>query len=203
MVYRSVADLEAGLEHIRESPRSVGTLELIVRRPAVDAREVLDEGQLDLVVGLIGDNWRVKGSTSTPDGSANPLGQLTVMNARAAALVAGLPERMALAGDQLFVDLDLSDANLPAGTWLAVGDAVIEITAKPHRGCHKFAARFGPDALRFVNTGPGRTLNLRGRNARVVVPGTVRRGNEVRRVATSSGGGQPAVTAAGVTPDGG
>ena len=104
------------------------------------------------------------------------------MNARTAALVAGQRERWALAGDQLYVDLDLSETNLPAGTRLAVGQALIEITAKPHRGCSKFAARFGPDALRFVNTGPGRALNLRGRNARVLAGGVVRRGDLVRRL---------------------
>ena len=182
VAYRSVESLQAGLDHIRRSPTSEGTLELIVRRPAIDAREVLEEGQLDRTVGLRGDNWSVKASTSTPDGSPHPEAQITVMNARTAALVAGQRERWALAGDQLYVDLDLSETNLPAGTRLAVGEAVIEITAKPHRGCPKFAARFGPDALRFVNTGPGRALNLRGRNARVLAGGIVRRGDLVRRL---------------------
>ena len=182
MAYRTAEDLQAGLDYIRRSPQSEGTLELIVRRPTIGAREVLDEGQLDLAVGLIGDNWPVKASTATPDGSPDPDGQITLMNARTAGVVAGQRERWALAGDQLYVDLDLSDANLPPGTRLAIGDAVIEITAKPHLGCAKFAARFGRDALRFVNTGAGRVLNLRGRNARVVVPGTIRRGDLVRRV---------------------
>ncbi len=158
-----------------------------MRRPTIGAREVLEEGQLDLTVGLIGDNWRVKASTATPDGSPDPAGQITLMNARTAGVVAGQRERWALAGDQLYVDLDLSDANLPPGTRLAIGDAVIEITAKPHLGCAKFAARFGRDALRFVNTGAGRVLNLRGRNARVVVPGTIRRGDLVRRWPTAGG----------------
>jgi hypothetical protein len=180
MAYRAVEDLQTGLDYIRQSPRSDGTLELIVRRPAIGAREILEEGTLDATVGLIGDNWSVKSSTATPDGSPDPAGQITLMNARTAGLIAGQRERWALAGDQLYVDLDLSDANLPAGTRLAVGATVIEITAKPHLGCAKFAARFGPDALRFVNTGPGRLLNLRGRNARVVVPGTIRRGDLVR-----------------------
>ena len=152
-----------------------------MRRPAIGVREVLEEGDLDLAIGLTGDNWSVKASTATPDGSPDPAGQITLMNARTAGVIAGQPERWALAGDQLYVDLDLSDANLPAGTRLAVGDAVIEITAKPHLGCAKFAARFGRDALRFVNTGPGRRLNLRGRNARVVVPGTIRRGDSSGR----------------------
>jgi hypothetical protein len=133
----------------------------------------------------------VRSSTSTPDGSPHPDGQLTIMNVRTIALVAGLPERWPLAGDQLYVDLDLSAAGLPAGTRLAVGEAVIEVTAKPHRGCHKFAARFGHDALRFVNTGPGRVLNLRGRNARVIVPGVIRRGDPVRRLESQGWPGVP------------
>jgi hypothetical protein len=176
--------LDAGLEHIRQSPTDHGTLELIVCRPAVDERRVLEEGHLDLTVGLVGDTWSVRSTTSTPDGSPNPDGQLTLMNARAIGLVAGLPDRWPLAGDQLYVDLDLSEAGLPAGTRLAIGlgGVVIEVTTKPHRGCAKFAARFGPEALRFVNTGPGRVLNLRGRNARVVTPGVIRQGDAVRRV---------------------
>lgn len=176
--------LEGGLDHIRRSPTDNGKLELIVCRPAVDARQVLETGQLDLVTGLTGDTWSVRHNTRTPDGSPDPDGQLTLMNARAIAVVSGAsePERWALAGDQLFVDLDLSEAGLPAGTQLGVGEAVIEVTAKPHRGCAKFAARFGPDALRFVNIGPGRILNLRGRNARVVTPGTIRRMDVVRRL---------------------
>ena len=179
--------LEAGLDHIRQSPTDDGVLELIVRRPEVDEREMLDTGQLDLAVGLVGDNWRTKGSSSTPDGSPHPDAQLTVMNYRSAALVAGSPDRVPLAGDQLYLDLDLSEARLPAGSRLAIGQTVIEITAKPHRGCDKFAARFGVAALRFVNIGAGRELNLRGRNARVVVGGTIRRGDQVRRFPPSSG----------------
>jgi len=174
--------MEAGLDHIRRSPRDGGTLELIVRRPAVDAREVLESAELDPKVGLVGDNWLERGSSSTPDGSANRDAQVTVMNYRCAALVAGSPSRVALAGDQLYVDLDLSESELPAGSLLAIGEATIELTAKPHRGCDKFAARFGTAALRFVNLGAGSELRLRGRNARVVVGGTIRRGDRVLRL---------------------
>jgi hypothetical protein len=175
--------LAAGLDHIRQSPVDNGRLELIVCRPAVNERRVLEEGRLDRATGLIGDMWSVRSSTATPDGSPDPNGQVTIVNSRAIALVAGLPERWPLAGDQLYVDLDLSEAELPAGAQLAIGDAVVEITAKAHRGCAKYAARFGREALRFVNTGPGRVLNLRGRNARVVTPGTIRPGDAVRRLA--------------------
>jgi hypothetical protein len=182
--HRSRPELEAGLENIRRSPINVGTLEMIVARPAVDARDVLEEGRLDLERGLVGDTWRVRGSSSTPDGSAHPDAQLTVMNARAAALVAGTADHGGLAGDQLYLYLylDLSTARLPAGSRLQIGEAVIEITAKPHRGCAKFAARFGNEALRLVNTGEGPAMGLRGRNAKVVVPGVIRRGDTVRLV---------------------
>jgi hypothetical protein len=174
--------LSAGLDHVRQSPGDRGRVAMIVRRPAADAREVLEEGHLDLVHGLSGDNWLARGSSLTPDGAAHPEAQLTLMNVRVADLVAGGPERRVLAGDQLFVDLDLSVANLPAGTRLALGAAVLEVTPKPHLGCAKFSARFGVDALKLVNAPIGRELRLRGLNARVVVPGTVRPGDEIRKL---------------------
>lgn len=183
MLHRGYEELVAGLEHVRRSPSDHGTLEMIVCRPAEGARQVLDHGRLDPADGLVGDSWRARGSRSGADGSADPEDQLTVMNSRLAALVAGTADHGGLAGDQLYVDLDLSADRLPAGTRLEIGEAVVEITAKPHRGCAKFAARFGSDALRFVNTGPGRLLNLRGRNARVIVAGTVRPGDTLTRVA--------------------
>jgi hypothetical protein len=178
----STAALEAGLDDVRESPLDGGTVELIVRRPAVDEREVLVEGTLDADTGLAGDTWHVRGSTRTTDGSPHPGMQLTVMNSRAALLVARGPGRRMLAGDQLYVDLDLSLANLPPGARLALGSAVIEVTEVPHLGCAKFAARFGEDAWRFVNSRVGRELRLRGLNARVVVAGTVRPGDVIGKL---------------------
>ena len=157
-------------------------MELIVRRPAVDEREVLDEATLDAAEGLVGDTWKVRGSRRTPDGSAHPEMQLNIMNARAARLVAGDDDRRPLAGDQLYFDLDISVANLPPGTRLALGTAVIEVTPQPHTGCAKFARRFGEEALKFVNSDVGKQLRLRGMNAKVVVPGTVRAGDEVRKL---------------------
>jgi hypothetical protein len=182
MQHRTAEELTVGLDQIRQSPATAGTVELIVRRPVENEREVLDEGMLDLELGLVGDAWKARGSRSTPDGSANPLTQLTLMNARTADLVTGSRERWPLAGDQLYVDLDLSIENLPAGTQLAVGDAVVEITPEPHTGCAKFSARFGTDALKFVNKSPGRELRLRGVNARVVTPGAVRPGDAVKKL---------------------
>jgi hypothetical protein len=175
VVHATTDELLAGLEHVRSSPADQGTLELIVRRPAEGLREVLDQGELDLEVGLVGDRWHL-GSSPTNDS------QLTLMNARLAQLVAGGRERWPLAGDQLYVDLDLSVENLPAGTHLAVGEAVLELTEVPHTGCAKFSARFGTEALKFVNKSPGRELRLRGANARVVTPGTVRVGDAVTKL---------------------
>ena len=182
MNHPTTATLEAGLDEVRRSPEDVGRVELIVRRPAVDEREVLEEATLDPAEGLVGDTWKVRGSRRMPDGSAHPDMQLNIMNARAARLVAGDDHRRQLAGDQLYFDLDISVTNLPPGTQLALGTAVIEVTAQPHTGCAKFARRFGEEALKFVNSDVGKQLRLRGMNARVVVAGTVRAGDEVRKL---------------------
>ena len=182
MDHRSEDELAAGLPRILESPTTAGTVELIVRRPVENEREVLDEGVLDRELGLVGDAWHARGSSRSPDGSANPLAQLTLMNARAADLVTGGRDRWPLAGDQLYVDLDLSVENLPAGSRLALGDAVVEITSEPHTGCAKFSARFGSEALKFVNKSPGRELRLRGVNARVITPGAVRSGDAISKL---------------------
>ena len=183
MAHLGAEELAAGLAEIRDAPADAGTVQMIVRRPAEDEREVLEEARLTLEDGVAGDHWRSRGSHSTPDGSADPDRQLTVMGARVVDLLAGgNRDAWPLAGDQLYVDLDLGVANLPAGTRLAIGDAVIEVTEPPHTGCAKFSARFGSAALRFVNSPDGRALRLRGLNARVVRPGTVRRGDSIRRL---------------------
>ena len=174
--------LRAGLDHIRQSPRTTGVLELIVRRPRTEAREVLDSGELDLAEGLVGDNWRERGSSQTPDGSAHPEMQLTLTNTRAMAVVAREEERWPLAGDQLYVDFDLSVDNIPPGTRLSLGEAVIEITEPPHTGCKKYAARFGLEALKFISSPEGKRLQLRGVNARIVRPGAIRVGDVVRKL---------------------
>ena len=180
--YLTTEELEAGLGDIYLSPKNDGRIDLIVCRPDVEKREALPEGKLDLVEGLVGDNWKARGSTSTADGSAHPEMQLNIMNSRVIALLAQEQERWQLAGDQLYIDMDLSDNNLPAGTRLALGSAIIEITAKPHSGCKKFAARFGQDAIKFVNSPLGKELHLRGLNAKVIQLGTIQIGDVVKKI---------------------
>lgn len=182
MEHLDTAALEAGLDHVRSSPAMQGTLEMIVRRPAIDAREELEVGRLDLAEGLVGDTWNQRPSSRTADGSPHPDMQLNLANARMVAHYAGSRDRWPLAGDQLYVDLDLSTANLPPGTRLQIGEAVIEITDQPHTGCAKFTRRFGLDAHRLVNSPVGRELNLRGINARVVTAGEIRRGDLVTKL---------------------
>ncbi|MEQ1785893.1 MAG: MOSC domain-containing protein [Acidimicrobiales bacterium] len=186
MTHRSTADLEAALGDLCAAPADGGRVELVVRRPREGEREILDVGTLDLQEGLVGDTWSTRTSRRTPDGSAHPEMQLNVISARLSSLVAVDPQRRPLAGDQLHVDLDLSEENLPPGTRLALGTAVIEVTAEPHTGCAKFVERFGRDAMQFVNSPRGRQLRLRGLNAKVVVPGTVRPGDEIWKVPTGT-----------------
>ena len=180
--YLSTSELEAGLEHIRQAPKEQGTLKMIVRRPWEDERESVERGELSLSEGLIGDNWKTRGSQHTPDGSAHLYAQITIMNARCIALLAQSEERWALAGDQLFVDFDLSEDNIPAGTRLAIGSAILEVSAEPHSGCKKFSARFGVEAMKFVNSPEGKRLHLRGINARIVRAGTIQVGDMVSRI---------------------
>lgn len=175
-------ELEAALDHLRETPKDEGVVELIVRRPQIDEREVLELAELDPLQGLIGDNWISRGSRRTPDGSPHPEMQINIMNSRVAALVAQEKERWSLAGDQLYIDMDLSKENLPPGTRLAIGSAVVEVSPLPHTGCHKFIARFGEDAMKFVNSALGKELCLRGINAKVVQAGTVRLGSTAKKV---------------------
>jgi len=178
----SLQEMEAGLDSIRRSPKEIGKLIMIVQRPETDTRQVLEEGRLDPSEGLVGDNWKMRGSHSMPDGSANPDMQLNLMNVRVIALISPDKARWALAGDQLYVDLDLSGSNVPPGTRLAIGTAVIEVTAPPHLGCKKFSARFGSDAVKFVNSAEGKDLHMRGINARIVQAGIVRVEDVVRKL---------------------
>ena len=180
--HSSPEQLEAGLGEILGSPPLQGELKLIVQRPAVDQRNEVEAGRLDTEQGLIGDNWLSRGRPRSADTPPDPDTQLNIMNARVAALVARVPDRWQLAGDQLYVDLDLSDENLPPGTKLTLGTAIIQVTAVPHTGCKKFAQRFGWDAMKFVNTETGRQHNLRGINARVVQSGDIQVGGAIEKL---------------------
>jgi hypothetical protein len=179
----TAGELEAGLGEIGASPKDEGRLELIVRRPQTGAREVIEEGELDSIAGLVGDTWKARASRRTADQSPHPDMQITIMSSRVIALVAQSKDRWPIAGDQLFVDMDLSEANLPPGTRLALGAAIVEVTDQPHTGCSKFVERFGLDAMKFVNSPGGRALNLRGINAKVVRGGVIRVGDAVTKVA--------------------
>jgi hypothetical protein len=174
-------DFSEAQAHVRSAPRDLGVVHAIVRRPSVESRQVVAEAMLDEDDGLVGDNWRARGSSSTPDGSANREAQLAIMSTRVLEAIEPDPARWALAGDQLLVDIDLSIEHLPPGTRLLIGGAELMISEKPHTGCAKFSARFGSDALRWINTVEGRELRLRGVNARVVRGGLVRVGDEIRR----------------------
>ncbi len=204
VIHQTLPQLELGLEQIRQSPADNGTVQLIVRRPREGKREVVAEGELDLEHGLVGDNWLERGSRMTEDGSAHLEMQLTIMNSRAIALIAGHSQlslfqeeegaafsadqdRWALAGDQFFVDFDLSQNNLPAGTQLEIGSAIVEVTTLPHNGCKLFAGRYGTDAVKFVNSPIGKQLRLRGLNAKVIRPGKVRSGEAIRKVNLTRG----------------
>ena len=178
----TVDELEAGLENILRSPKDNGVLDMIVRRPQIEEREVLTEGRLDMVEGLEGDNWKTRGSTKTADNSAHPEMQINIMNSRVIDLVANGKDRWHLAGDQLFIDMDLSDENLPAGTKLSIGEAVLEVTPIPHSGCKKFTARFGLEAMKFVNSPLRKELHLRGINAKVIQAGSIRTGDTVKKM---------------------
>jgi MOSC domain-containing protein YiiM len=173
-------DFEPFLASVQAAPRDVGRLDLIVRRPAVDARETLTDALLDTVYGLVGDGWHERGSSRTPDGRANPESQVTLISTRVLRAIEPDAARWPMAGDQLYVDFDLAEAALPPGTRIAVGSALVEVSDHPHTGCAKFSARFGSDALRWINSPIGRSLRMRGMNARVVQSGTVRVGDALR-----------------------
>src|SRR5688572_617497 len=178
----TMEELEAALDHLREAPKDNGVVELIVRRPRVDHREVLEEAELDPVNGLIGDSWIFRPSSRTPDRSPHPEMQINIMNSRVTALVAQEKDRWPLAGDQLYIDMDLSKENLPGGTQLAIGTAVLEVSPLPHTGCQKFVARFGLDAMKFVNSQVGKQLCLRGINARIIKGGVIRVSDTARKI---------------------
>jgi hypothetical protein len=182
VAHRTTEQLDATLDHVRAAPAHTGELQLIVGRPDVGERAALDAADLDAAIGLVGDSWFTRGNPRTPDGLADPEAQLTLMNVRSADAVAGERSRWALAGDQLYADFDISVDNLPPGTRLAIGAAVVEVSAKPHTGCAKFTQRFGLDAMRWVNSDEGKRLRLRGVNCKVIEPGRVAIGDTVTKL---------------------
>lgn len=178
-MHRTTAELEAFTEGILAAPKDAGPVEMIVRRPAEGEREVVDHAELDPDRGLVGDDWVERVDR---DGNPHFAAQLTLMNARVADAVAVTRDRWPLAGDQVYVDLDISQANLPAGTRLGIGQAVIEISGIPHTGCVKFAGRFGKEALRFANIGVGRDHRFRGVNTIIVQGGGFSVGDKIRKL---------------------
>lgn len=182
MTHRTTEELLVGLDHIRASPADDGELAMVIRRPAEDEREILDVAELSVDEGVVGDNWSQRSSRRSDDGRPHPDMQLNIMNCRVTDLVATSRDRWALAGDQLYLDFDISAENVPPGTQLAIGTAVVEVTDQPHTGCAKFTQRFGLDAHRFVNSAEFHDLNLRGINARVAQPGEIRPGDRIKKV---------------------
>ena len=178
----SFDELMGAWAELEPSPVDTGSVDMIVRRPAVDSREHLQEGELSTEDGLVGDNWLSRGSSSTPDGSAHPEAQITLMNSRIVDIIAQERDKWDLAGDQFFVDFDLSMDNLPAGTQIQLGSAILEISEKPHTGCAKFAKRYGAPARKFVMTEDGKKARLRGVNARVIQAGVVKVNDTIKKL---------------------
>lgn len=177
-----ISELELGIEEIKASPKDNGVLEMIVRRPETETREIIHAGEINLENGLAGDNWKARGSSAMPDGSADPEAQITLMNTRVIQLLSGDKENWQWAGDQLFVDMDLGIENLPPHSRIQIGSAILEISAKPHTGCKKFSGRFGVEALAFISTPLGKSLRMRGVNAKVIQSGEIKVGDVVKKL---------------------
>lgn len=181
----TLAEIEARLDELGPSPQDNGTVEMIVCRPDEGQRKVLEAAELDTTEGLVGDNWRKRGSRHSEDGSALIEAQIAIMNSRNIQAIEPEHDRWPLAGDQIFVDIDLSAENMPAGQRIAIGSAILEVTELPHNGCGKFAERFGSGASRFVNSKEGRENRRRGVNTRVIRGGTIRQRDTITKVDVS------------------
>jgi len=176
--------LDAAIDLICQSPSVEGSVEMIVRRPAIGEREILQEAELTVEGGLLGDNWPDRWSGKAEHRQRHLDMQVTLMNSRVIDAIAdGDRALWPLAGDQLFVDFDLRADNIPPGTKIQVGEAVLEVVAEPHLGCKKFMGHFGQDAVMFVNSDDVRLLNLRGVNAKVIAPGVVTNGGVISKFA--------------------
>jgi len=182
--YVSASILEMALENIQQSPANEGVVEMIVSRPGIGERNVLEQAELSVELGLVGDNWLSRWNEQKRNKDRHFDMQINLMNARTIDVITnGNRELWPLAGDQFFVDIDLSEDNLPAGAKLQIGTAVIEVTAEPHLGCKKFMERFGKDAVVFVNSDLGKSIKLRGINAKVISPGVVTSGGAISKLA--------------------
>jgi len=177
-----ISELELGIDEIKSSPKDSGVLEMIVRRPETETREIINSVEINLENGLAGDNWKARGSTHTSDHSADPETQITLMNTRVIQLLSGDKENWGWAGDQLFVDMDLSMDNLPPHSQIQIGSVILEISAKPHTGCKKFSGRYGIEALEFISTPLGKSLRMRGVNAKVIQSGDIQVGDVIKKL---------------------
>ena len=186
VVVKALREMESHLDDIRQSPADEGPVTLIVSRPQANERMIIKRCALDIEKGMVGDNWITRGDKHTVDGLSDPRRQITIMNTRAIRAITDAEACWPEAGDQFYVDFDLSDVNIPPGTRLAIGEAEVEVTELPHLGCAKFGTRFGRDANMFVNSDLGKSLNLRGINARVVKAGTVNTGDVIRKLETGA-----------------
>ena len=180
--FATEAELTARLDHLRQAPATGSPVAYIIRRPVTDQRELLETAELTPAAGMVGDRWAKTCSHKLPDGAVNPDTQITLMSTRMLELLTDDRARWPLAGDNLLLDLDLSDTNLPVGQRVRIGTAVLEITERPHTGCAKFSRRFGPDALKFVNSPEGKALRLRGVHAQVVTAGRIKVGEAITKL---------------------
>lgn len=178
----TLEELNNDLAEIRQSPSEKGVLKAIVIRPASDDRTSLTECEISPELGVHGDNWATGCWMTLPDGTPHPDVQVAIMNARVIQLISPEVDRRPLAGDNLYVDLDLSVDNLQPGDQLSVGSGILEITEVAHNGCGKFAERFGADAVKFVNSAAGRKLRLRGIYARIVKAGAIHVGDKISKL---------------------
>ena len=170
----SYDELEAGWAQLSPSPSDDGSVDMIVRRPARDQREELSSAAFTAEAGLAGDDWLRR--------SGNPQAQITLMNSRLIQLLTGDKTRWAEAGDQLFVDLDISKANLPPGARLQIGEVVMEISPLPHEGCTKFARRFGGPARKWIMSDEGVLERRRGVYATVIEDGAIKQGDRIQKL---------------------
>ncbi|MEM6942438.1 MAG: MOSC domain-containing protein [Pseudomonadota bacterium] len=181
--HRTRAELEAALPLILAAPKDGGRLDMIVSRPAPGERTLPQRARLTAEGGVEGDHWAKGCWLSLDDGTPHPDVQICLMMSRMIRAIAGEEAHWPPAGDNLFIDMDLTPANTPPGTRLALGSVEMVVTPEPHNGCEAFIERFGREACVFVNTGPGKTHRLRGIYCRVTKDGDISVGDSLRKIA--------------------